>query len=271
MYNYIIKQNYYTEYLSAYYTNDVDIRKYFETEFKIPNKNLLKANIFKESAPKLTVPKENLLGSILGRNDISQNDTENAISLYEAMNINRVQASDERLWAYLCHVPYFEFIKKRYKPNKDGTYLKLNDYFKYEDVSKQKTIRNYIKDRFFTSTSSRTLRRNGLATLWWASELTKEPWENYNDIPKGNKDKYHYTKMILEKPDLYSSTFERTLGKEINIVFPLLDCIEDNELGRNKYRELIKKLNSDAHLIHYSLLNYKNIRTRLDILLYQIT
>ena len=271
MNNFILKQNFYNEYLLAYHNNDIDIRKYFEAEFKISSKHLVKANIFKDGAPELKVPKDNFIGSLLGKNNSFQNDIDNAIILYEAMKINRVQASDERMWAFLCHVPYFNFIKKRYKPNKDGKYYKLNDFFKYEDKSKRITIRNYIKDRFFTSTSNRTLRRNGLATLWWASELTKEPWEKHTDIPKKNKDKYHYTKMILENPDLYSSTFERTLGKEINIVFPLFDCIEENNLGRAKYRELIKKLNSEAHLIHYSLLSYKNIRIRLDNLLYQIT
>jgi len=269
--NFIINQKYYVEYLSSFYTNDSDIRKYFEDEFKIPKKHLQKAEIFTDNPPTLKSPKENRLGRLLGvggsASDNIENDYDNAVSLYESMKINRVQAADERLWSYLCHGPYYNFIKERHKPNKDGTVYELNDFFKYENEKPRITIRNYIKNRFFTSSDNRSLRRNGLTFLWWAPELTKEPWERYDGIPNQNKDKYYYTKIILEKPDIYASTFERTIGKEPKIIFPLLDCIKENNLGRKQYREVIKKLNSDVHLFHYSLLSYKDVRNKIDKLM----
>ena len=124
-----------------------------------------------------------------------------------------------------------------------------------------------IKNRFFTTSDNRSLRRNGLAFLWWAVELTKEPWEQYDGIPNKDKDKYYYTKIILEDNDIYASTFERIIGKEPLIVFPLLDCIKENNLGRKQYREVIKKLNSDVHLFHYSLMSYNDVRNKIDKLI----
>ena len=83
-------------------------------------------------------------------------------------------------------------------------------------------MRNYIKRRFFTSGIA-SIRRNGIAALWWACDLTCTPWVKYSDIDKGKKDDYHYTKIILERPDLYLNTFERIYGREIPLVFYLLD------------------------------------------------
>mgnify|MGYP001243472206 FL=1 len=145
--------------------------------------------------------------------------------------------------------------------------LDLEGFYEHKDDKDRITIRNYLKNRFFTSTDNRSLRRNGVAFLWWAAELTKEPWEEYEGIPESGKEKYHYTKIILDEPDIYASTFERTIGKEPKIVFPLLDLIQENELGRNQYRELIKKLNSDVHIFHYSLMKYDEVRNKLEKLL----
>ncbi len=268
--NFIVNQQFYDEQLSMYHTNDTDIKLYFKDEFVISKKHLQKADIFTNNPPELKIRKENLLIDILDIGDKSKRrteyDFENAVSLHESMKINKVQASDERLWSYLCHIPYFNFIKNRYKPEREMQQLDLDKFHEYDDKDRT-TIRNYIKNRFFTSSDNRSLRRNGLAFLWWAIELTRAPWEQYEGIPKQEKDNYFYSKIILDDNDIYASTFERTIGKEPGIVFPLLDCIEENSLGRSKYRELIKKLNSDIHLFHYSLMSYNDVRKKIDLLI----
>jgi len=259
--NFIVKQQFLDEQLSAYHLSDNDIKKYFEDSFIISEKQLQSASIFKNEAPELKLNNEISFGRILGFNrqeNHSDTDLENCIKLYESMDLNRVQASDERLWAYLCHVPYYSYVKNRYKPQRDMKILELDKYYEYDDPDK-KTLRNYIKNRFFTTSDNRSLGRNGIAFLWWAAELTRSPWEKYEGIPKDNKDDYHYTKIIINEPDIYSSTFERTIGKEQNIIFPLLDVIKTNDLGRKAYRELIKKINSEAHLLNFSVLNYSEI------------
>ena len=269
--NFIVNQQYYNEELSVYHQSDNDVKRYFQDDFHIPEKHLQKAEIFSEKPPVLKAPRVSRVGKILGVSGNVTNNTEydfeNSVKIHDAMRINRVQASDERLWSYLCHVPYFKFVKERYKPQRDMQELDLERFYEYKDDKDRITIRNYLKNRFFTSTDNRSLRRNGVAFLWWAAELTKEPWEEYEGIPESGKEKYHYTKIILDEPDIYASTFERTIGKEPKIVFPLLDLIQENELGRNQYRELIKKINSDAHIIHFSLMQYGDVRKKLETLI----
>ena len=269
--NYIVNQQYYDEQLSMFHTNDTDIKLYFNDEFVIADKNLQKAEIFKENHPELKIPAINMLGQIFGGSDTGKQKTEydfeNAVSLHESMKINKVQASDERLWSYLCHVPYFDFVKKRYKPERAMKLLELEEFHQYDNEKDRTTIRNYLKNRFFTGTDNRSLRRNGIAFLWWAIELTKSPWNKYEGIPKEEKDDFFYSKIILDDNDIYASTFERTIGKEPSIVFPLLDCIKENDLGRSQYRELIKKINSDVHLYNYSLLPYKDVRSKIEKLI----
>ena len=146
----------------------------------------------------------------------------------------------------------------------------LEEFYNYS-AEIQKTIRNYVETRFFTAVDNRTLRRNAVAFLWWAVELTHSPWDRWDNIEKRSDDKYHYTRILLKDTDIYQQTFERTLGKEPRIVFPLLDAIFDNKLSRPQHRELIKRINSDAHIYHYSVLSPKQTRHKIDSLLQAVT
>ena len=279
--NFIISENYYDR-LFLYHQSDKDIKMYFGYEFELSKKFLQKANIFNGTVPELKKHKVKTLSSegdvsdmLRGVSDSKDKSTdkseteydfENAVTLYESMNLNRVQACDHRLWAYLCHGPFFRYIKVRTHPEKGFNHYELENFYNYSaDI--QKTIRNYLQIRFFTAVNNRTLRRNGIAFLWWAVELTYSPWDRWNGIEKNSKDKYHYSKCILKDTDIYQQIFERTIGKEPLIAFALLDTIIENNLNRKQHRDLIKKVNSDVHIYHYSTLSYKNIRQKMDTLL----
>lgn len=272
MCNYIINENYYDT-LYSYHQNDKNIRMYFGEEFKLNDKFLQKATIFKDKAPDLKTPKTNMLSNILYKETHDLKNTEfdfdNAVVLYETMQINPVQACDHRLWSYLCHGPYYNFIKKRYKPNKRNKDYEVEKFYEYNEEI-QTTVRNFLTNRFFNTTDNRTLRRNGVAFLWWAVELTHSPWNRWNNIEKRSNDKYYYTRVVLKDTDIYLNTFERTIGKEPRIVFPLLDAIIENKLTRLQYRSMIKKINSDVHLYHYSVMKYKEVRVKIDTLLQTI-
>jgi len=279
--NFIISDNFYPR-LFLYHQSDKDIKMYFGNEFELNKKFLQKANIFSGTVPELKKPKVEILGSesdvsemIRGLSDSRGKitdksgtvyDFENAVNLYESLKLNRVQACDKRLWAYLCHGPYYDFVKNRYKPNRENNIFDVSKFYEYNDKDKG-TVTNYINNRFFTAVDNRTLRRNGIAFLWWAVELTHTPWDRWNGIEQNSKDKYHYTKCILKDTDIYQQIFERTIGKEPLIAFALLDTIIENNLNRKQHRDLIKKVNSDVHIYHYSTLSYKNIRQKMDTLL----
>ena len=280
--NFIISDNHYHR-LFLYHQSDTDIKMYFGDEFELNKKFLQKANIFNGTLPELKKPNVTILSSegdvsdkIRGLSDSNDKSTdeseteydfENAVTLYESMNLNRVQACDHRLWAYLCHGPFFRYIKVRTHPQKSFHHYRLENFYDYSEEEIKKTIRNYLERRFFTAVDPRTLRRNAVAFLWWAVELTHTPWDRWNGIEQNSKDKYHYSKCILKDTDIYQQIFERTIGKEPLIAFALLDTIIENNLNRKQHRDLIKKVNSDVHIYHYSTLSYKNIRQKMDTLL----
>ena len=267
--NFIIKEPHYIE-LESFHQNDTKIKMYYNDTFELKNKFLQNANIFIGDIPVLKNPKRNLINSLLiGKSvdsDHTEYDFDNSISLFESMKLNRVQACDERLWSYLCHGPYYNYVKNRYKPNRNGQISEVNKFYDYNEKD-QGTVRRYLKNRFFTGSDNRTLRRNGVALLWWAAELTHSPWDRWDDIEKKSKDKYYYTKCLFDNLDLFQGLLERTIGKEPKIVFTTLDVIIENKLTRSGQRDLVKKINSDVHIYNYSSLSQKLIRDKMDSLI----
>ncbi|MBR3070821.1 DUF6339 family protein [Fibrobacter sp.] len=89
--------------------------------------------------------------------EASKQDVENAIKLYDAMkNLSDTQATDERLWAGICHNDFYGFLNNRWQMSKPG---KLKD--------------NEVESRFFFAWNlKRGLFLNSLAKLWWCARLT---------------------------------------------------------------------------------------------------
>ena len=92
--------------------------------------------------------------------------------------------------------------------------------------------------------------------------------EKHSKLEK-KEDEYHYTKIILSagNTDIYQQTFERNYGKEPLLCFTILDIIKDNNLGRSKYRELIKKVNSDLSFRNLSSLHRNELRSQIELLM----
>ena len=258
--NYILKESTLEE-IKQYHESDNLIKKYFNQQFEFKNEQLQPVKIFIKNAPELKFRKQNWFENLLG-SDITEFDFENSVKLFESLPLNPVQASDPRLWAYLTHGPYFEYVKNRYVPQKNKKIYQLEKFYEYND-SEQKTIKNYINSRFFTSTDNRSFGRNAIAFLWWATYLTCSPWDNFSDIKK-KEDKYHYTKILFKSGfDLYQQIFERVLGKEPKIVFATLDFISKNNLTRSQYRNLIKKINSELAFRNLSFLNQESVEQEI--------
>ena len=98
-------------------------------------------------------------------------DVENAIRLYSAMkNLTPTQATDERLWAGLCHGDFWDYMHLRWKDDKNN--------FKGTSI-------NNVLWRYFLygrKGSRRALISNTLSRYWWLGYLTydvnrKDPFE----------------------------------------------------------------------------------------------
>lgn len=87
-------------------------------------------------------------------------DVQNAITVYSAMkNISDTQASDERLWAGLCHGELWDYVSKRWNVQ-NACSLKQQDL---------------LTHYFFGQDKKRSLITNTISKLWWVGRLTYDP------------------------------------------------------------------------------------------------
>lgn len=92
-------------------------------------------------------------------------DVQNVITLYSAMmNITDTQASDERLWAGMCHGDMWEFLNKRWEASSSKKITKedvLSRYF-YGQGRRRSLITNscviYRNHTFVTKLSNPSIR-----------------------------------------------------------------------------------------------------------------
>lgn len=92
---------------------------------------------------------------------IGEVEFNNCKILYKQLSfLNESQASDERLWAGLCHSVFYNYVGNRW------------DYHQKQPKNQKEAISN-IKSRFFFSGGTRAgLYRNTLAKCWWVGRNT---------------------------------------------------------------------------------------------------
>lgn len=124
-------------------------------------------------------------------------DAENAIRLYAGLRgLSAVQAMDERLWGYLCHVTYWDYMVARWGSTEE----------------------NKIKDRFFFRFRGiGPLVRNGIARLWWFGHLTYEAHR---------QDPFELTRVLLSMQDIQSGLLQREFGKNRGVRCAILEFIK---------------------------------------------
>jgi hypothetical protein len=168
-------------------------------------------------------------------------DLDNSIQFYESVQgMNPTIASDPRLWTYLTHARFFDYMKMRWP------------------VVGMENPKTRIIDRYHLKyLKIESLTRNGIARLWWYIYLT---------IDTKRKDKYELTKILLSRADLAVGILERALGSNANIRNGLLEFLAENEDVRkdeNKSRELLIQLNLYAGVKNLPYLQADKIKSVL--------
>jgi len=167
----------------------------------------------------------------------------NSISLYENLSIDEIQASDNRLWTYLTHVHFWNFMKKEWKIDFSKDRIKIIDF---------------IKDRYFLNTLNiRSLTHNGISRLWWYTHLT---------IDESRKDKYELTKALLSLQDIPVSLLERSMGSSINVRKAVLEFVLENpEIKKGKkIQDLMRLLNLAGGVKNIPMLKLNEIKNLLE-------
>ena len=147
---------------------------------------------------------------------------ENACTIYDALKLTPVEATDVRLWTYLAHVPFWNYMKKR---------------FPIEKIPVEKQAKYVLDHWFINGLTPRNISRHGIALLWWSAHLTYDP-------EKG----YELTKELFSTIDYTNLLITGTQGRSKNFRMALLEFAVENkplfsERKQEKLRLLMRKLN----------------------------
>lgn len=127
-------------------------------------------------------------------------DFENSKKIFKWLNsLDRTLSSDPRLWTFLTHCVFNEYVRKRWSTSvSEGS----------------------IKDRYFyTGAGLNELNRNAVARLWWGAKRT------YDD---SMKNPWSRTATLYEYQDIPTAFLERSLGNCPVLLEIALDVIKDN-------------------------------------------
>lgn len=171
-------------------------------------------------------------------------DLANVRTIYTALHhISPVQAIDDRFWAYLTHVTFWKYMRKRWPA---------------EQYSAGARFKETIQERYlFMPDRPRALLRNGLARLWWIG---------YASYDAEREDPFELTAVLLKNLDVTQSILERAFSRNPVVTRGVLTALAELEKAgrpfyvREKVRDLAKYLVQIGGVTIIDALNASEIR-----------
>lgn len=162
--------------------------------------------------------------------DRKKYDGENAKRIHQAFpSITPDIATDERLWATLCHRKFYSFMKARWPA---------------VVIQKQQTEDNIVLQRYFflRSTPRKSQEKNGLARLWLSAEMTYDSTRN---------DPYELTSIMLQNTNYVFHLFGRNFSSNRDILQGTLEAIMEiqKKTGKNVTSQTIREYGRRLNLI----------------------
>lgn len=180
------------------------------------------------------------------------NDLENTKRIHTVLrHLTIAQATDERLWAWLTHVQFWEYMRARWP---------VESYMR-EGATPSAIVIN-IRDRyFFSGNRDRSLVHNGIARLWWYGHVS---------FDATREDPYELTAVLLQKLDIAQSLLERSISRNPSVTKAVLRLLveqrtEGRDLSiRKNFRTLVKHLNRLGGVAVLDLLSEDEIKAELE-------
>lgn len=134
------------------------------------------------------------------------------------------QASDERLWAGLCHDKFWSYMKNR-----------------WPITSNCKNIPKFIKQHYFFENGTRSLLLNGLSRLWWYARLT---YDESNEINKFELTEYLAKDINGKAYMFFGSNFSNNRDLQRTFLYTIKEFEEEKsiDLTRKEFNSLRKKV-----------------------------
>lgn len=153
------------------------------------------------------------------------NNFENGKIIYEAYkHINPVQATDSRIWTYMTHVTFWDYMKER---------------MKFSNINSDNASEYILKHFFIEKIQQRYLFDNHISALWWVCHETYD----YN-----REDPYQLTREAFSMIDYTRDLIGSSLGLDKKFLHAFLETvIENSEIFSTnkeaKKRRLMRKMN----------------------------
>lgn len=170
------------------------------------------------------------------------NDFENAVMIFEEWkNITPTQATDHRLWAYLCHVPFMDFLRKR-RPIEKQEELKL---------------KQYVLDHWFVDNPGPSaFKTNDIYLFWWGPHVTYD---------KEREDPYELTRELFSMLDYTRHLLPGYQGRNRDFTHAVLEFVIENPELFSRHKEakvrfIMRKLNFVAGYRALATLSKQDIK-----------
>lgn len=218
------------------------LSRYSATQFELSDQGLAETRIeISNVAPILhTQPNE---------------DATNAIKVYEYLvNLDASAACDERIWAYMTHSTFRDYMIGRWP-------LNASDKDLLDKSNRIKTFTS-VNDHWFYG--QRGVVRNGIARLWWGAHVSIAPWERddadfFRDIDKS--DRYRYTKLLFSKSVIYQQIMERETTRTPRIKTALFEYIYENpDISKHEIGMIAKKIDLAKSYRKLETMDYHELR-----------
>lgn len=173
----------------------------------------------------------------------SKTDYENAVKLYDSFKhqLNPVQASDLRLWSYLAHNTYWDYMRTRWA-------IDMASEEDEDDAGKDKIVSRIGSRYFFKASKGKAFVRQGIARLYWSAYLTYD--ESNPDNP------YEMTEYFLSKQDIFTVSTERSLARDKELLLAALKVLKQNgDLKRAEIRSYFLNLNQAGGVVVFDSLS----------------
>ena len=178
-------------------------------------------------------------------------DARNAVIVHKAMkNLLPIQAREEKLWSYLAHSYFYDYMKSRWKVDTNS--------FKRSKIESRYFFPGKNENKIKSSTVPYV--RNGLSRLWWAGYIVYD---------ESSENPYEYIDELFVSQDMFVGLCERDIAKNKTLVLSILKNvrkykIKDIPKNTDLVRSILKDINFSAGLIVYDALDEKTINNKVE-------
>lgn len=152
--------------------------------------------------------------------------------------ITPLQASDPLLWSALCHIPFKEYVLKRWKKD-DGT-VRLDQRF------------------FATEGRASLLYYNAISRLWWSGYLTY-------DETRASTNPWHLTEILFSAQQVQKDLFDQSFSMNRTVVKGLLSALKTMQEENGNKCTTIFRACCDSYINHYGAVSILDTLSADDI------